>query len=305
MELLRGVGQEIKVSLSPSAGTFTAFVTDGDGIRYTDDATTAFAGSTLTVTVPYVSVETPGKRVLHVKFTVDGREFTREIPFKVVTPYLELWEIKQIIGPNTSDEEAIRVEAAVRHIINAHCGQDFDLFIGTEKVRADGSGGLSLPRRLLEIDSIMEDDRVVYSTTSIVAPNVFLGQDRFDVTGAGWYLRRAGGISEGVWGNTDTIRGQVIHAPSKGGSRIFKRGVTFEISGKWGYEIVPDSVAEAARLLINDYACAEQIYRDRFLASVSSSDWNLGFNAGAYAKTGNARANLLLAPYVVNRMRVV
>lgn len=304
MELLRGVGQEIKVSVSPSAENFEASVKDNDGVAF-GDATTTLEGGTLTVTVPYAAIDQSGKRILSVDFEVDGRPFTREIPFRVVAPYLEMWEIEQILGPNADRDEAVRVEAAVRHIINSYCGQDFDLYVGTEEVRSDGSTGLSLPRRLLEITSISENGRITYDVGSVIAPSVFLGQDSFEVTGSGWYLRRSRRNSDGVWGNTDTIRGQVIVAPSRSESRGFTRGSLLLISGKWGYTTVPDAVAEAARLLINDYACAEQIYRDRFLASVSSSDWSLGYHGGAYAKTGNARANLLLAPYVVNRMKVV
>ena len=59
------------------------------------------------------------------------------------------------------------------------------------------------------------------------------------------------------------------------------------------------------KLLVNDYACGEQMYRDRFLQSYKNADWRLQYYSAAYYDTGNARANLLLAPWVVSGISVV
>ena len=216
-----------------------------------------------------------------------------------------MWEIKTILGATATDEEAVRVEAAVRHIINAHCGQEFDLFVGTMEERADGLNGLALSRRLIRLDKMSKNGEPVYDTAEVFGNGTHLGEGAYDVTGSGWYLRRTRLPSNGLREYTYPSTGNVITAPSKRGVEAFKRGAVFSITGRWGWEVVPDSVAEAARLLINDYACAEQMYRDRFLSGIGASDWSISYHAGAYSKTGNARANLLLSPYVVNRMKVI
>jgi len=81
----------------------------------------------------------------------------------------------------------------------------------------------------------------------------------------------------------------------------FKEGVIYPISGVWGYEAVPESVKEAARLLVNDYACADSQYRDRYLTSMTAADWRIQFNSGAFVRTGNVRADQLLSEYVTTR----
>ena len=60
-----------------------------------------------------------------------------------------------------------------------------------------------------------------------------------------------------------------------------------------------DQVKEAAKLLVNDYACAEQTYRDRYLTSMTAADWRIQFHSGAFLKTGNVRADQLLRDFVL------
>ncbi len=78
-----------------------------------------------------------------------------------------------------------------------------------------------------------------------------------------------------------------------------KNDYPFEITGDWGYKSVPAPVKEAARLLVNDYACSEQLYRDRYLESIKAADWRLQFSSRAWEYTGNVRADQLLSEYVI------
>jgi hypothetical protein len=73
----------------------------------------------------------------------------------------------------------------------------------------------------------------------------------------------------------------------------------YNISGQWGWNSVPAAVQEAAALLAHDYACADVLYRDRYLTSMTAADWRIQFNAGAFSDTGNVRANQLLEEYVI------
>ena len=58
MELLRGVTQEIKVSLPPTEEV-TALVKDSSGVLVEGDVTHSHSGTTHTFKVPYDAVETP------------------------------------------------------------------------------------------------------------------------------------------------------------------------------------------------------------------------------------------------------
>lgn len=98
----------------------------------------------------------------------------------------------------------------------------------------------------------------------------------------------------------EVFTGGVTVAPTaSGGATKWKSDYPFEITGDWGYERVPEPVREAARLLVNDYACSEQLYRDRYLESIKAADWRLQFSTRAWDHTGNARADHLLAEFVL------
>jgi hypothetical protein len=95
--------------------------------------------------------------------------------------------------------------------------------------------------------------------------------------------------------------GGVIHNPNNVKVEQFANNRDYLVEGHWGWEAVPDAVKEAAKLLVNDYACADAQYRDRYLVSMTAADWRIQFYSGAYLRTGNVRADQLLSDYVVTR----
>jgi hypothetical protein len=95
--------------------------------------------------------------------------------------------------------------------------------------------------------------------------------------------------------------GGVIHNPNHVSLNTFKDGNIYTVDGNWGWEEVPAAVKEAAKLLVNDYACADAQYRDRYLTSMTAADWRIQFNSGAFKGTGNVRADQLLSDFVVTR----
>ena len=229
-------------------------------------------------------------------FTIPGAgSYTEEQVYDVVTPILPISEIKEIIESD-SDEDAITIEKATRNIIKAHCGQDFGKYVGQISVSGSGEPNLRLPRRIISITSI----NGATTMNNTVA-----------VRGNGWYLMSK---NRGVpsiradfdgWHENPYTSEVPIFAPYASQYYSFTRNREFVIDGVWGWESVPASVTEAAKLLVNDYACGDSIYRDRYVASLTAADWKLQFNDGAFVDTGNVRANQLLAEYVLQRGWVV
>jgi hypothetical protein len=82
-------------------------------------------------------------------------------------------------------------------------------------------------------------------------------------------------------------------------------GAVYSITGEWGYYSVPEDITEAAMLLANDYACGDNLYRDRYLEVIKSGDWNMGFSNRAWDGTGTARADQLLEPYLRTGMVII
>lgn len=239
--------------------------------------------------LPYVSDE--GIVTVFYRFSTETFNGTETVTvtdtYDVVTPILSDTEIRDI-HPNATAKEIARIEKATRHIINAHTGQRFGRFVGAYTVKGDGSRGLFLPSRLLSLNTV----------------NGQAAGTWYEIDGDGYVLRHF------PWGvppvkadffGLHMHTGGVIHNPNNVRLGEWLKNRTYEIDGVWGWNEVPSQVREAAKLLVNDYACADNAYRDRYLTSMTAADWRIQFNAGAFAKTGNVRADQLLSDYVLKR----
>lgn len=288
METLLGYTGVVKfVVPAISAATFKVYRGD-DQIGGWHDAT--LATGLATATLPYEAVKQEGvvKVVLSYSFENANHEQTKYI--NVVTPILEIYEVKELLN-TVDDNEAFKLEAAVRSIINAHTGQTFGLYEGKIPVRGTGAKSLHLPKRLVSLNTINDIDFGVH---------VY-------VDGGGWYLSNFVGYPT-IKSDLDTqhISGPYasdgpIYAPRIYGYADYVQNLVYNIDGRWGWESVPEPVREAAKLLINDYACEDSAYRDRYLTSMTAADWRIQFNQGAFVETGNVRADQLLAEYVLRR----
>ena len=263
--------------------------------------------------VPSVSIETDGRlsfpipffllqsdRKLSVRWIfsyqdVDGQtyEYDNKTTVNIATPLLSLDEVKKIVDDeNMSDEDAAEIERSVRYVIQAHTGQCFGKFVGKKSVTGSGGPTLRLPERLIQLNSVND--------------NTFWNQI-FVIRGSGWYLNnRAVGLPsiradwDGIHENPYTSS-----APIGTYKHMFLKDQEYVLDGEWGWNNVPIAVQEAARLLINDYACGDSTYRDRFLTSMTAADWRIQFHEGAFTNTGNVRANQLLSEYVLRRGWVI
>lgn len=220
--------------------------------------------------------------------TFSGNEIvTVTDTYDVVTRILSDVEIREV-HPAATKDEIIRIERATRHIINAHTGQRFGRSVGDRKVRGTGSKSLFLPERLLSLESV----------------NGVSASSRYVVDADGYVLRHYPWGVPPVKADFDGLHmhvGGVIHNPNSVNMAEWKKSQYFTIGGIWGWEQVPQQVKEAAKLLVNDYACADIAYRDRYLASMTAADWRIQFHAGAFTNTGNVRADQLLSDYVIRK----
>lgn len=252
--------------------------------------------------IPFSLVQNDKELEIEWRFTYseDGSvyEYNNVTEVNIVTPLLPFDEIKRILGEDFTDQEAEDVERAVRYIIQAHTGQFFGKFIGKKSVTGSGEPYLRLPMRLIELKYVNGNS---------------YWNDSLALRGSGWYLQsRSVGIPtiradfdgwhEDPWGYSG--RAPIV-APYSKTLFNFLEHAEYEIDGTWGWKSVPAPVQEATRLLINDYACADSLYRDRFLTSMTAADWRIQFHDGAFSNTGNVRANQLLAEFVLRRGWVV
>jgi len=236
-----------------------------------------------TATLPYLTDE--GQVSIVWKFTVNGKSYTKTTNYNVVTPYLSTRWIKKNLMEGSSDDDIREAEAAARYIVQAHTGQTFGKKTETKTITGVGGNSLPLPARAISIDSV----------NGVALPV------SYSITGDGWYLShpRFGlpSIRSDYYGIHE-VNG-VIENPYGYHYQTFIRGGKFEIAGTWGYEEVPDAVVEAMKLLVNDYASGDSMYRDRYLVSMTAADWRIQFTNGAFSQTGNVRADQLLGEFVL------
>lgn len=252
----------------------TLVAVPGEGYTFTLPLRLAQEDRTLKVTSVITFEEDGGLHTIEKRMTID-----------VVTPILSKREIKAVWDTATP-QEVVTIEKAVRNIIQAHTGQQFGLYTGTLGVKGQGSRSLMLPRRLVSLDAVNGADAKY---------NYEVDSSGYIVTHYPWGVPP---VKADYYGLHQHVGG-VIHNPNNVRLGVFEDGRQFNLTGKWGWPQVPEQVKEAAKLLVNDYACADSQYRDRYLVSMTAADWRIQFNAGAYVRTGNVRADQLLAEYVV------
>lgn len=296
MELLRGTAPKVNF-YGPTPNTAITTVTysvNGVGPIVGTFTPVASDSSAWELQLPYLGSDTNDVEVVW-NFTIAGLPdfFDETFSYSVVTPYLTVREVKTIF-PEASNEEAMEVEAVVRHVINAHTGQSFGFDRSkTLTVEGHGEGALRLPERLVQLEGVS-------TLTDILNPLSAI------ITSDGWYLKKrwTDVVSTRTTDNTyfaeDPRPGGIIYAPSLDGKAgQWREDYPFNITGDWGYKVMPTAVKEAARLLVNDYACSEVAYRDRYLESIKAADWRLQFSTRAWEYTGNVRADQLLSEYVI------
>jgi hypothetical protein len=244
---------------------------------------TTTVDDTVTANLPYQDSE--GEAVVNWTFTIPGSgTFTDSQVFRVVTPFLSLKEMRELI-PEFSDRELTMLESSIRQVIYSIVGQTFGKYVGAYDVQGDDKLTLALPQRILTLNTVNGLDPTDY----------------FVVENEGYSLRHF------PWGvppvNADFFGlhqhvGGVIHNPNNVRLGEFYKSATYRIDGVWGHLYVPEGIKEAARLLVTDYSCADAEYRDRYLTSMTAADWRIQFHDAAFDSTGNARADKILEPYV-------
>jgi hypothetical protein len=305
MDVLRGYSSNVRFPV-PEDLASAQFKVLKDGVQIGTTSNAQIASSVATGTVPYSATLSEGELSAVLTFTYQASPVTLTQTLNVYTPIIEKFEILEIM-PDATDEEVTNIEGLVRHIIQAHCGQSFGYSEKTIVVEGHGEYGLRLPERLISVSAIN-------TLTAVLDPNNSI------IVSDGWYLKKGwtevvapltttntywsgyefNNADPGEPGYEKPSHGPIIYPPTFGDHATkWKDDYPFTITGTWGYLSVPGAVREAAKLLVNDYACMEARYRDSYLEVVKAADWQLEFSSRAWEYTGNVKADQLLSEFVL------
>lgn len=272
----------------------TATVTTPDGVlrAVSVSADTAPAGVSQrwVVVLGLSDTQWAGEVRVDWSFEINGEEVTKTDWYDVVVPAVQISDIRgELDVPSeVSDADITKAERRVRRIIEKHCGQKFQKTRETLLVHANGGRMMVLPKRLISVDAV-KDSRTDLTITG------------YELRNNNWMLRRT---LQFYSGDTLTVTGPIFD-PFKLGSYSWPRGVDFAIEGIWGWERVPEPVAEASLILIEQQLCPEAIYRERYLTSMKAADWRFDVSSSAFGGTGNVVADQLLSDYRVSNVVLV
>jgi hypothetical protein len=288
----------LDVPVTPIPGTLNVTIYDAEAPVHVVSTVTAQTGG-LSFIMPFSLVQNETQLMVDWSFNYveDATTITysNQTYVDVVTPILPLQVITDIIGDGTTPEEAVSIEQSVRNIIQSCTGQTFGKHTGQKTINSTGGGLLRLPSRLISLTSL----------NSITTWNTFIDIDNSRWALRARQLRSIPATKTNFYGMDGYVTSDIpIDWPNRG-SYKFVENAQYTLDGTWGWNFVPAAIQEAAALLVHDYSCMDATYRDRYLISMTAADWRIQFYEGAFANTGNARADKLLEPYIRPRRWVV
>lgn len=276
----------------------TDYVFNSITTEHLDDDTYKF---TVTIPLKFVQYDRLLKLTLTQPYTEDTVDETYEHSYdvKVSTPILPLSVIASLLtvpgfDTQVTADDIKTIERATRYIIQSNTGQDFGCYNESRRVHGHINGLIELPGRLISITDI--NGATDIGPFHLTPSRLYLHSAKRDHNNPYW----------SPWDQDGDVSPTLTLGPSYNpktdswiNSRYESSWTDVDINGVWGWNSVPEAVQEAAKLLVNDYACSESAYRDRYLGVMKSADWEINYREQAWAMTGNTRADQLLSDYVI------
>lgn len=252
-----------------------------------------------TTYIPYEYTKRNSTLKLKWEYTMGNKLVQREDEVFVVTPYVDFNHVQDLgFSIDASDpeyksyKELMRAERYARKQIEQYTGQNFYLYDDVYTVYGYDSDILPLPAKLYELHELYAGDQLLVDTINDVNN---LGYSIItSETGYGIRLDKSD-----VLDNTVYVANGMVPPTIHDSYGLFKANVPYRIQGRFGWERVPDEVELAGIELMKDYFSKDQIWRNKYIKNISTFDWDFEYTSEAYAGTGNAYADRLLADFVM------
>ena len=254
---------------------------------------------TYTVYVPYEYTDRNRTLRLQWEYTIEGTNVDRTDEVFVVTPYVDFNHVQDLgFSTDSSDpnyrsyKDLVRAEKYARKQIEQYTGQSFFLYDDVFVLNGYDSDTLPLPAKIYELHELYANDILLLDTINEIDNWNYSVQ--ISETGYGIKVNRANALDNTVY----TANGMVPPTINDS-SGIFQDNVSYKVQGRFGWERVPDDVELAAIELMKDYFSKDTTWRNKYIKNISTFDWDFEYTSEAYAGTGYAYADRLLADYVM------
>jgi hypothetical protein len=244
------------------------------------------------------------------EYTVDSSPVSYSTYVDIVVPYTNIYEAIDDLNfgveptdPNYKTYAEIQAaETYARKKIEDYTGQEFNLYDDVEVVYGIGTDILTVPYRIHEIHKLYANDILLVDNLATPPVNNWLHVPQISESNYAIRIDRTNLIDNTVY----VANGMV--APTINELYVgeaFIRNYRYIIHGRWGWPEVPDRVQLACKELMKDYFAKDSIWRNKYVKSVQTFDWQFEYDSGTYSGTGNKYADDLLAEYIVDQMVVI
>lgn len=241
------------------------------------------------------------------QYTVQGQSFTKDHYVDVITPYVDVTQAGEELGlgadpsdPNYKTySQLMRAEQYARKTIENFTGQKFYLYPETITAYGSGSDVLPLPSKINKIYKIYQNDVLLVDTLN--QTNNWLYQTVISDSGFGIRVDRTGMLDNTVY----IANGMVPPSINDSYNGAFGKDLVYRINAQFGWDAVPNEIEEAAIELMKDYFSRDRIWRNKYIKSISTFDWDFEYTSEAHTTTGNLYVDNLLSDYVVSHMVVI
>jgi hypothetical protein len=239
-------------------------------------------------------------------YEVEGYPVSKIHDVSIIQPYTDISQSIDSLGlgsdysdPNHKTySELIDAEKYARKVIEKYTQQKFYIYEDTSVVYGAGTDVLSLPNRIEKIDQISVNDILLIDNINNVnnwGIPVQITESNFGIR-----VNRANMLDNAVY----TANGMVPPTINDYAG-LFNKDARYTITGKYGWSSVPSDVEIACIELMKDYFSKDKVWRNKYIKSISTFDWQFDFNSSTFSGTGNNYVDQLLLPYVTSKMVLI
>jgi hypothetical protein len=241
------------------------------------------------------------------EYEVEGEPVTKEHKLFVVKPYTDLTQAADALGfgfdqsdPNyRTFADLVAAERYARKLIENYTQQQFYLYDDVNVVYSTGSDTLPLPYKINQLHELYLNDTLLVDNINSI--NNFNMPVVISESGFGLRVDRANALDNVVY----YANGMVPPSINDTGKGMFVNGGTYRVAGRYGWDQVPDEVELACIELMRDFFSKDKEWRNKYIKSIQTFDWQFQYDTSAFSGTGNNYADQLLLPYVTNKMVVI
>lgn len=225
----------------------------------------------------------------------------------VVSPYVSLEEVIEDLSlgsdandPNNKTYHELRMaEKYARKIVEYYTGQKFYLHDDKFTIMGNDSDTLPLSYKINTLHTLHANDQLLVDNLNNIN---YLGYT-LEPTASGFALKL--NQSSFVDNTVYVANGMLPPSISDISPSIFRRGHSYDVYARFGWDSVPDDVEQATIEIMKSYFAKDRIWKDRYVNKISTTDWDFQYTSDAFSGTGSAYADKLLLDYVVTQMVIV